>query len=158
MAGGSGLSLETNSRSPASASMSSTDSFCKGGAMGYSTELESFLGYSGACASSCYDWPQVSINNIWHDHNYVARSPDDHNPRNCTQHQAIKQEVMSEDEPGVEEPGRNEQHLQALGFPFSAPEMVNMPVEDFLELLDGGVYPHQRSCYCGMYADMGKTN
>ncbi|MCJ8746547.1 hypothetical protein PDJAM_G00143150, partial [Pangasius djambal] len=37
----SGLSLETNSRSPASASTSSSDSFCEGGAMGCSSEVES---------------------------------------------------------------------------------------------------------------------
>ncbi|KAK2836716.1 hypothetical protein Q7C36_014585 [Tachysurus vachellii] len=104
-------SLDTPWLEEVASSMSSRDSFCKDGAMGYSTELEYFLGYGGACASSCYDWPQVSINNIWHDHNY--------------------------NEPGVEEPGWDEQRLQALGFPFSAPEIVNMPVEDFLELLEG---------------------
>ncbi|KAK3511708.1 hypothetical protein QTP70_015704 [Hemibagrus guttatus] len=135
----SGLSLSTNSRSPASASMSSSESFCEGGATGYSSEVESLLGYGGACASSCYDWPQVSLNNkIWHDHNYSAQSPDDRNPQSWTRPpKTIKQEVMSEDETGLEEPSRDEQRLQALGLPFSAREIVNMPVEDFLELLDG---------------------
>ncbi|XP_058233592.1 endoplasmic reticulum membrane sensor NFE2L1-like isoform X1 [Hemibagrus wyckioides] len=135
----SGLSLETNSRSPASASMSSSESFCDGGAMGYSSEVESLLCYGAACASSCYDWPQVILNNkIWHDHNYSAQSPDDRNPQSWSQSpKIIKQEVMSEDETGLEEPSRDEQRLQALGLPFSAPEIVNMPVEHFLELLDG---------------------
>lgn len=135
----SGLSLETDSRSPASASMSSSDSFCEGGAMGYSSEVESLLSNGGACASSCYDWPQVSLNKkIWHDHNYSAQSPEDHDPQSWTRPpKAIKQEVMSEDETGLEELSRDERRLQALGLPFSAPEIVNMPVEDFLELLEG---------------------
>ncbi|KAB5531148.1 hypothetical protein PHYPO_G00137560 [Pangasianodon hypophthalmus] len=134
----SGLSLETNSRSPASASTSSSDSFCEGGAMGCSSEVESFSSNTGACAS-WYDWPQVSLTkNIWHDHNYSAWSPEDHDPQSWTQSpKAIKQEVKSEDETGLEEPSRDEQRLQALGLPFSAPEIVNMPVEDFLELLEG---------------------
>ncbi|MCI4392321.1 hypothetical protein PGIGA_G00144710 [Pangasianodon gigas] len=135
----SGLSLETNSRSPASASTSSSDSFCEGGAMGCSSEVESLSNNTGACASSCYDWPQVSLTkNIWHDHNYSAWSPEDHDPQSWTRSpKAIKQEVKSEDETGLEEPSRDEQRLQALGLPFSAPEIVNMPVEDFLELLEG---------------------
>lgn len=135
----SGLSLETNSRSPASASMSSSDSYCDGGAMGYSSEVESLLSNGGAFASPCYDWQQNSLNKkIWHDHNYSAQSPEDCDPQNCTQPpKDIKQEVISEDETGVEEPSRDERRLQVLGLPFSAPEIVNMPVEDFLELLEG---------------------
>lgn len=133
----SGLSLETDSRSPAS--MSSSDSFFEGGAMGYSSEVESLLSNGGACSSSCYDWPQVSLNKkIWHDHNYSAQSSEDHGPKCWPQPPtAIKQEVMSEDETGFEEPSRDEQRMQAMGLPFSAPQIVNMPVEDFLELLEG---------------------
>lgn len=135
----SGLSLETNSRSPTSVSVSSSDSFYEGGALGYSSEVESLLSNGGACAPSCYDWPQVSLNKkIWHDHNYSAQSPEDHDLQSCNRlPKAIKQEVTSEDEHGLEEPSRDERHLQALGLPFSAPEIVNMPVEDFLELLEG---------------------
>ncbi|XP_017310722.2 nuclear factor erythroid 2-related factor 3 [Ictalurus punctatus] len=134
----SGLSLETNSRSPASGSTSSSDSFCEGGAMGYSSEVESLSSNGGACAPSCYDWPQISLNkHIWHDHNYSAQSPEDHDPQSWTRSpKDIKQEVMSEDETGLGEPSRDERRLQALGLPFSAPEIVNMPVEDFLELLE----------------------
>ncbi|KAF7691441.1 nuclear factor erythroid 2-related factor 3 [Silurus meridionalis] len=135
----SGLSLETDSRSPTSASMSSSESFCEGGAMGYSSEVESLFSNGGACASSCYDWPRESLNKIiWHDHNYSSRAPEESKPQSRTRSpKAIKQEVMSEDETGPEEPSRDERRLQALGLPFSAPEIVNMPMEDFLELLEG---------------------
>lgn len=135
----SGLSLENNSSSPALVSMSSLDSFFEGGAMGYSSEVESPLSNGGACSSLCYDQPQVILNKkIWHDHNYSTQSPEDHYQQSCTRPpKTIKQEVMSEAETGLEEPSRDERHLQALGLPFSAPEIINMPVEDFLGLLEG---------------------
>ncbi|XP_053348881.1 nuclear factor erythroid 2-related factor 3 [Clarias gariepinus] len=136
----SGLSLDTNSKSLDSASTSSSESSCEAGAEGYSSDVESLLSNGGACASSCYNWPRVSLNrNIWHDHNYSSWSPDDHDPEIYNRPpRTIKQEVMSEDEsPEMEEPSRDERRLRALCLPFSATEVVNMPVEDFLELLEG---------------------
>lgn len=135
----SGLSLESCSRSPASRSTSSSESFCEdeGGAMGCcSSDLESLSTKSGACASSCYNWPTLNAN-ILHDHTYYAEPPEETTTWRWTPSlKGIKQEVMSEDESGSEEPSRDERRLQALGLPFSAPEIINMPVEDFLELLE----------------------
>ncbi|XP_076865530.1 nuclear factor erythroid 2-related factor 3 [Brachyhypopomus gauderio] len=137
----SGLSLESRSRSPASTSASSSDSFCEdeGGATGYSSEVESITNKRGVCASAYYHWSPVDFSeNIWHDHTYSVHLPEDHSPHSLVPPlKGIKEEVMSEDESGTEELSRDERRLQALGFPFSAPQIVNMPVEDFLELLEG---------------------
>lgn len=138
----SGLSLESSSRSPASTSTSSSsDSFCEdeGGATGYSSEVESLYNKGGACASACYDWPAMDLNeNVWHDHTYSLHLPEDHTPHSWAPHlKGIKQEVLSEDESEPEELSRDGRRLQALGLPFTAPQIVSMPVEDFLELLEG---------------------
>ncbi|XP_066531810.1 nuclear factor erythroid 2-related factor 3 [Hoplias malabaricus] len=140
----SGLSLESSSRSPASTSStssSSSDSFCEdeGGATGYSSEVESVFTKGGACASACYDWTPVNLNeNIWHDHTYSLQMPEDHTPQSWSPPlKGIKQEMLSEDECEPEELSRDGRRLQALGLPFSASQIVNMPVEDFLELLEG---------------------
>ncbi|KAK1805302.1 hypothetical protein P4O66_019646, partial [Electrophorus voltai] len=137
----SGLSLESRSRSPASTFASSSDSFCEdeGGATGYSSEVESISNKGGGCASEFYHWSPVDFSeNIWHDHTYSVQLPEDHTPYSWAPPlKGIKEEVMSEEESGPEELSRDERRLQALGFPFSAPQIVNMPVEDFLELLEG---------------------
>lgn len=132
----SGLSLESSSRSIASPS-SSSDSFGEdeSGATGCSSEVESLSSKGGACAASYYDWSPVNLHeNIWHDHTYSA--PQTHNSTSSGWFTAIKQEVMSEDEAEPEEMSRDEHRVQALGLPFSAFQIVNMPVENFLELLD----------------------
>ncbi|XP_016136911.1 nuclear factor erythroid 2-related factor 1-like [Sinocyclocheilus grahami] len=132
----SGLSLESSSRSPTSPSTSS-DSFCEdeGGATGYSSEVESLLSKGGACAAAYRDWSLVNlVENIWHDHTYST--PQAQNSTPSSWFTAIKQEVMSEDEAEPEEMSRDEHRVQALGLPFSAFQIVNMPVENFLELLD----------------------
>ncbi|XP_052389052.1 endoplasmic reticulum membrane sensor NFE2L1-like [Carassius gibelio] len=132
----SGLSLESSSRSPASPSVSS-DSFYEdeGGATGYSSEAESLSSKGGACAAAYRDWSPVNlVENVWHDHTYSTPQA-----QNCTSSSwftAIKQEVMSEDEAEPEEMSRDERRVQSLGLPFSAFQIVNMPVENFLELLD----------------------
>ncbi|KAL7829908.1 hypothetical protein AOLI_G00307930 [Acnodon oligacanthus] len=138
----SGLSLESSYRSPASTSTSSSsDSFCEdeGGATGYSSEVESLSAKGGACASACYDWTPLDLGeNIWHDHTYSLQMPEDHTPHSWAPPvKGIKQEMLSEDECEPEELSRDGRRLQALGLPFSAPQIVNMPVEDFLELLEG---------------------
>ncbi|XP_052440158.1 endoplasmic reticulum membrane sensor NFE2L1 [Carassius gibelio] len=132
----SGLSLESSSRSPTSPSTSS-DSFCEdeGGATGYSSEVESLSPKGGACAAAYRDWSPVNLmENIWHDHSYSAQQVQ--NSTTSSWFTAIKQEVMSEDEAEPEEMSRDEHRVQALGLPFSAFQIVNMPVENFLELLD----------------------
>ncbi|XP_016370599.1 nuclear factor erythroid 2-related factor 1-like [Sinocyclocheilus rhinocerous] len=132
----SGLSLESSSRSPASPSASS-DSFCEdeGGATGYSSEVESLSSKGGTCAAAYRDWSPVNlVENIWHDHTYSTSQAQ--NSTSSSWFTAIKQEVMSEDEAEPEEMSRDEHHVQALGLPFSAFQIVNMPVEKFLELLD----------------------
>ncbi len=132
----SGLSLESSSRSPASPSASS-DSFCEdeGGATGYSSEVESLSSKGGACAAAYRDWSPVNLaENIWHDHTYSTPQAQNSTPSNWFT--AIKQEVMSDDEAEPEEMSRDECRVQALGLPFSAFQIVNMPVENFLELLD----------------------
>ncbi|XP_016300100.1 nuclear factor erythroid 2-related factor 1-like [Sinocyclocheilus anshuiensis] len=132
----SGLSLESSSRSPTSPSTSS-DSFCEdeGGATGYSSEVESLSSKGGACAAAYRDWSPVNlVENIWHDHTYST--PQAQNSTPSSWFTAIKQEVMSDDEGEPEEMSRDEHRVQALGLPFSAFQIVNMPVENFLELLD----------------------
>lgn len=132
----SGLSLESSSRSAASPSTSS-DSFCEdeGGATGYSSEVESLSSKGGACAAAYRDWSPVNLHdNIWHDHTYSA--PQAQNSTSSSWITTIKQEVMSEDESEPEEISRDERRVQALGLQFSAFQIVNMPVENFLELLD----------------------
>lgn len=132
----SGLSLESSSRSPASPS-SSSDSFCEdeGGATGYSSEVESLSSKGGACAAAYRGWsPMNLMENIWHDHTYSTSQAE--NSTSSSWFTAIKQEVMSEDETEPEEMSRDERRVQSLGLPFSAFQIVNMPVENFLELLD----------------------
>lgn len=135
----SGLSLESSSKS--STSSSSSDSFCDDevGATGYSSEVESLSNKGGACALTCFRWPTDNLNvNIWHDHTYSTQLPEGQASYSCTSSlKVIKKEVMSDDETEPEELSRDERRLQALGLPFSAPDIVNMPVDDFLELLEG---------------------
>uniref|UniRef100_A0A8B9HDF1 Nuclear factor erythroid 2-related factor 1-like n=1 Tax=Astyanax mexicanus TaxID=7994 RepID=A0A8B9HDF1_ASTMX len=133
----SGLSLESSSRSPASSSSSSSssssDSFGEdeGGATGYSSEVESLPNKgASACSSAFYDWSPVDLReHALHDHTYHSWAP----PLKG----GIKQEMLSEDEYEPEEMSRDGRRLQALGLPYSAPQIVNMPVEEFLELLEG---------------------
>ncbi|XP_051949027.1 endoplasmic reticulum membrane sensor NFE2L1-like isoform X1 [Xyrauchen texanus] len=135
----SGLSLESSSRSPASPSTSS-DSFCEdeGEATGYSSEVESLSSKEGACAATYRHWSPVNLNdNIWHDHTYSVPQAQNSTSTGWVQPiKVIKQEVMSEDEVEPEEMSRDEQRVQALGLPFSAFQIVNMRVDDFLEMLD----------------------
>ncbi|XP_030644488.1 nuclear factor erythroid 2-related factor 3 [Chanos chanos] len=139
----SGLSLESSSRSPASASdSSSSDSLCEdeGGATGYSSEVESLPSKGGPYASDC-SYLYVDLNeNILHDHTYSTSLLSNHS--SCTLApplKAIKQEVLSEEEEDGSrvELSRDERRVRALGLPYSAFQIVHMPVEDFLELLEG---------------------
>ncbi|KAL0962000.1 hypothetical protein UPYG_G00334390 [Umbra pygmaea] len=143
----SGLSLESSSRGPASpgdsdASSSSSSSFCEDecGATGYSSEVDSFA--SKDIADYDTTWSPVDLReSVWHDHSYsspaaslvsAARFP----------YKAIKQEPLSDEDDNTDECedqelSRDELRARALHVPFSATEIVSMPVEVFLELLEG---------------------
>ncbi|XP_028847943.1 nuclear factor erythroid 2-related factor 3 [Denticeps clupeoides] len=113
----SGLSVES-SRSSASPCISSSSGSLleyEGGATGYSSEVESLPPKGVAYAERVY-----------HDHAYCAQ------PLPAS----IKQEVESEEEE-EEELSRDGQRVRALGLPYSALQIVNMPMEHFLELLEG---------------------
>ncbi|XP_045565733.1 endoplasmic reticulum membrane sensor NFE2L1 isoform X3 [Salmo salar] len=147
----SGLSLESSSRGPDSpsaseVSSSSSSSFFEdeGGATGYSSEVDSLPSKSIAN----YDtWSPVDFSeSVWHDHSYSSAAFSQ--PSATTfPHKAIKEEPFS-DEDGEDdedrELSRDELRTRALHVPFSAAEIVSMPVEEFLEVLEGrGLSPAQ---------------
>lgn len=83
---------------------------------------------------------------VWHDHSYS--SPTFFDPPSVTlPHKAIKEEPLSEDDgPRLDERelSRDELRARALCIPYSVLQIVNMPVEEFLEVLDGhGFSPEQ---------------
>ncbi|XP_023831435.1 endoplasmic reticulum membrane sensor NFE2L1 isoform X2 [Salvelinus sp. IW2-2015] len=147
----SGLSLESSSRGPDSpsaseVSSSSSSSFFEdeGGATGYSSEVDSLPSKSIAN----YDtWSPVDFSeSVWHDHSYSSAAFSQQSATTFP-HKAIKEEPFS-DEDGEDdedrELSRDELRTRALHVPFSAAEIVSMPVEEFLELLEGhGLSPAQ---------------
>ncbi|CDQ82818.1 unnamed protein product [Oncorhynchus mykiss] len=147
----SGLSLESSSRGPDSpsaseVSSSSSSSFFEdeGGATGYSSEVDSLPSKSIA---NYHTWSPVDFSeSVWHDHSYSSAAFSE--PSATTfPHKAIKEEPFS-DEDGEDdearELSRDELRTRALHVPFSAAEIVSMPVEEFLELLEGhGLSPTQ---------------
>ncbi|XP_057683536.1 nuclear factor erythroid 2-related factor 3 [Corythoichthys intestinalis] len=147
----SGLSLESSSGgpvSPGSSEMSSSSSsYCEDecGATGYSSEAESPPPKGIPDHSTA--WPRMDLGeSVWHDHSYSSSAF--FNPQPVTlPHKGIKKEPLSEDEgPGCEERemSRDELRARAMCIPFSVLEIVNMPVEEFLEIVDGhGFSPEQ---------------
>ncbi|XP_035612321.1 endoplasmic reticulum membrane sensor NFE2L1-like [Oncorhynchus keta] len=147
----SGLSLESSSRGPDSpsaseVSSSSSSSFFEdeGGATGYSSEVDSLPSKSIA---NYHTWSPVDFSeSVWHDHSYSSTAFSQ--PSATTfPHKAIKEEPFS-DEDGEDdearELSRDELRTRALRVPFSAAEIVSMPVEEFLELLEvHGLSPTQ---------------
>ncbi|XP_070295188.1 endoplasmic reticulum membrane sensor NFE2L1 isoform X2 [Salvelinus sp. IW2-2015] len=143
----SGLSLESSSRGPTSpgaseVSSASSSSFCEdeGGATGYSSEADSLP--SKDIADYDTSWSPVDLSeSVWHDHSYST--PAFSHPSATTfPHKTIKQEPFSdEDDDGEDyedrELSRDELRARALHVPLSATEIVSMPVEEFLELLEG---------------------
>lgn len=137
----SGLSLESSSggpASPGSSDMSSSSSLCEDecGATGYTSETDSksLLDYSS--------WSPVDLSEgVWHDHSYASPPPLTY------PHKSIKEEPLSEDEsPRLEERelSRDELRARAMCLPFSVLQIVNMPVEEFLDVLDShGFSPEQ---------------
>ncbi|KAM4538995.1 nuclear factor erythroid 2-related factor 3 [Odontesthes bonariensis] len=136
----SGLSLESSSGgpvSPGSSEMSSSsssyyDDEC--GATGYSSEMDSDSTKGLIDHSST--WSPVLGESVWHDHSYS--SPALFNEATLTLPHK-KEEPLSDDEgPQMEERelSRDELRARALYIPFSVLQIVNMPVEEFMEVLD----------------------
>lgn len=137
----SGLSLESSSggpASPGSSDMSSSSSLCEDecGATGYSSEADSksLLDHSS--------WSPVDLSEgVWHDHSYASPPPLTY------PHKSIKEEPVSDDESTrLEERdlSRDELRARAMCLPFSVLQIVNMPVEEFLDVLEShGFSPEQ---------------
>lgn len=137
----SGLSLESSSGgpgSPGSSDMSSSSSLCEDecGATGYSSEADSksLLDHS--------PWSPVDLSEgVWHDHSYASPPPLTY------PHKSIKEEPVSDDESSRLEDrdlSRDELRARAMCLPFSVLQIVNMPVEEFLDVLEShGFSPEQ---------------
>lgn len=148
----SGLSLESSSQGPASPDTSvvssSSSSYCgeECGATGYSSEVDS-IPSKGFC-DRLPIWSLEDLSDaVWHDHSYS--SPTLFQPTSVAAFspKGIKEEPLSEDEDQSvdgRELSRDEVRARALRIPFSALQIVNMPVEEFLEVLEGqGFSPQQ---------------
>lgn len=149
----SGLSLESSSGGPASPGSSemssSSSSYCEDecGAAGYSSEVDSVP--SKGIMDYNTTWSPIDLSeSVWHDHSYSG--PALFNPPSLTlPHKGIKEEPLSDeddDRPKLEdrELSRDELRARAMCIPFSVLQIVNMPVEEFLEVLDGhGFSPEQ---------------
>ncbi|XP_051245897.1 nuclear factor erythroid 2-related factor 3 [Dicentrarchus labrax] len=147
----SGLSLESSSGgpvSPGSSDMSSSSSsYCEDecGATGYSSEVDSVP--SKGIMDYTTTWSPIDLSeSVWHDHSYS--SPAFYNQPSVTlSHKGIKEEPLSDDDgPRLDERdlSRDEMRARAMCIPFSVLQIVNMPVEEFLEVLDGhGFTPEQ---------------
>uniref|UniRef100_A0A3Q0QX58 Nfe2 like bZIP transcription factor 3 n=1 Tax=Amphilophus citrinellus TaxID=61819 RepID=A0A3Q0QX58_AMPCI len=143
----SGLSLEiiTSSPSPGSSEMSSSSSsYCEDecGATGYSSEVDSVP--SKGIMDYTTTWSPTE--SVWHDHSYSSATFFNQ-PSVTLPCKNIKEEPLSDDD-GLRleerEMSRDELRARALCLPFSVLQIVNMPVEEFLEVLDGhGFSPEQ---------------
>ncbi|XP_020503700.2 nuclear factor erythroid 2-related factor 3 [Labrus bergylta] len=147
----SGLSLESSSGgpvSPGSSEMSSSSSsYCEDecGATGYSSEVESVPPKS--ITDYTTSWAPIDLSeSVWHDHSYSSPALF-HPPPVTFPHKGIKEEPLSDDEgpfSDEREMSRDELRARAMFIPFSVLQIVNMPVEEFLEVLDGqGFSPEQ---------------
>lgn len=140
----SGLSLESSSGGPVSPDSSemssSSSSYCEDecGATGYSSEVDSvppkgIIDYDTT-------WSPVDLSeSVWHDHTYSSPALLN-TPPVTLPHKGIKEEPLSDDEgPFLDERdlSRDELRARAMCIPFSVLQIVNMPVEEFLEVLDG---------------------
>lgn len=101
--------------------------------------------YSDVDSKSLVDhrsWSPVDLSEgVWHNHSYASPPPLTY------PHKSIKQETLSDDEsPQFEERelSRDELRARALCLPFSVLQIVNMPVEEFLDVLEShGFSPEQ---------------
>ncbi|TMS18567.1 Endoplasmic reticulum membrane sensor NFE2L1 [Larimichthys crocea] len=150
----SGLSLESSSGgpvSPGSSEMSSSSSsYCEDecGATGYSSEVDSVP--SKGIMDCTTTWSPIDLSeSVWHDHSYSSPAFFDQ-PSVTLPHKGIKEEPLSDDDDDDgsrlddRELSRDELRARAMCIPFSVLQIVNMPVEEFLEVLDGhGFSPDQ---------------
>lgn len=126
---------------------SSSSSYCEDecGATGYSSEVDSVP--SKGIMDYTTTWSPIDLSeSVWHDHSYS--SPAFFNQPSVTlSHKGIKEEPLSDDDgPRLDERdlSRDEMRARAMCIPFSVLQIVNMPVEEFLEVLDGhGFSPEQ---------------
>lgn len=126
---------------------SSSSSYCEDecGATGYSSDVDSIPPKGIVDYTSV--WSPVDLSeSVWHDHSYP--SPAFFNQPSVTlPHKGIKEEPLSDDEGpslGERDLSRDELRARAMCIPFSVLQIVNMPVEEFLEVLDGhGFSPEQ---------------
>lgn len=140
----SGLSLESSSGgpvSPGSSEMSSSSSsFCEDecGATGYSSEVDSVP--SKGIMDYNTTWSPIDLSEcVWHDHSYSSPALF-HQPSVALPHKGIKEEPLSDDDGQTLEDrdlSRDELRARAMCIPFSVMQIVNMPVEEFLEVLEG---------------------
>lgn len=130
-----------------SSEISSSSSYCPDecGATGYSSEMDSVP--SKIAVDYTATWSTTDFSeSVWHDHSYS--SPTFFDQTSVTlPHKAIKEEPLSDDDgPRLDERelSRDELRARALCIPYSVLQIVNMPVEEFLEVLDGhGFSPEQ---------------
>ncbi|XP_014884494.1 nuclear factor erythroid 2-related factor 3 [Poecilia latipinna] len=136
----SGLSLESSYGcpvSPGSSEMSSaTSSYYEeeGGATGYSSEVDSkppkgILDHRAM-------WPPVDLSeSVWHDHSYssppLLSMPPLRLPCKTEEPEEDGRSQLEE-----QELSRDELRARAMCIPFSVLQIVNMPVEEFMEVLD----------------------
>ncbi|KAK2921241.1 nuclear factor erythroid 2-related factor 3 [Channa argus] len=148
----SGLSLESSCEGPVSPgssemSSSSSSSYCEDeyGATGYSSEADSVP--SKGLMDYTTTWSSTHLSeSVWHDHSYSSSGFV--NPPSVTlPHKGIQEDTFSDDSgPRLEERelSRDELRARAMCIPFSVLEIVNMPVEEFLDVLDShGFSPEQ---------------
>ncbi|XP_017282227.1 nuclear factor erythroid 2-related factor 3 [Kryptolebias marmoratus] len=150
----SGLSLESSYGapvSPGSSEMSSSSSSYyedEGGATGYSSDVD-FLPSKGIMDHTTM-WPPVDLSeNVWHDHSYS--SPAFLNKASLKLPQKTERAFSDdedEDDDGSRlderELSRDELRARSMCIPFSVLQIVNMPVEEFMEILDcHGFSPEQ---------------
>uniref|UniRef100_A0A3Q3VQG2 BZIP domain-containing protein n=1 Tax=Mola mola TaxID=94237 RepID=A0A3Q3VQG2_MOLML len=140
----SGLSLETSSGGPISSSSSYCEDEC--GATGYSSEVDSVPSKGIVEYAAAWSPPDLS-ESVWHDHSYSSPTFFDQ-PLVTLPHKGIKEEPLSDEDDGPRlddrELSRDELRARAMCIPFSVLQIVNMPVEEFLEVLDGhGFSPEQ---------------
>ncbi|XP_068603468.1 nuclear factor erythroid 2-related factor 3 [Brachionichthys hirsutus] len=145
----SGLSLESSSRgpvSPGSSEMSSSSSSYSEdecGATGYSSD-DSVP--SKGIVDRPAAWSPADLGeSVWHDHSYSSPAVCDQ-PLVAFSHKGIKEEPLSDEESKFDEQdlSRDELRARTLSIPFSVLQIVNMPVEEFLEVIDGyGFSPEQ---------------
>ncbi|CAL8297490.1 unnamed protein product [Lota lota] len=140
----SGLSLESGSQGPASPGTSvvssSSSSYCEDdrGATGYSSEVDSINSKGIADYSAVWSLEDLS-DSVWHDHSYSSPALFHQPSVTSFPHKGIKEEPLSDDEDqGLDsrEMSRDEMRARALRIPFTALQIVNMPVDEFLEVLE----------------------